>query len=367
MAHEISITGGKAEMAFVGMTPWHGLGQRVTRDASIETWQREAGMEWDAKLGQVRYTPDAGSVDANGVRDFPGQSVIYRGDTGAPLAVVSDGYKIVQPKEVLEFFRDLTEQGGWHIHTAGVLRGGRKLWALASNHTEGEVVPGDRVRGNLLLATSLDGSLATTVGMTAIRVVCANTLRVALSTAGLKGSSAEGADAAKEWHRTSHRSVFNADAAKRHIGVARESFEMFMERARVLADSPIAVGEAREVLRSLFGQPAKIEAAPVKTSGFTMDGSEFKQLLARPAGALAPAATTKERENRNVVRVLELFGGAGRGATHQGSEGTKWGLLNAVTEFVDHERGRSSDVRLDNAWFGEGANLKADALKLLTA
>jgi phage/plasmid-like protein (TIGR03299 family) len=348
MAHEISIrANGHAEMAFVGTTPWHGLGQRVTEGAPLEVWAQQAGMDWKALEAPVTFQ----RADDQGTGTVADKKVLYRSDTGAPLSVVGDGYHVVQPREVLEFFRDLTEANEWHIHTAGVLRGGRKLWALARNHTEGEVQPGDKVRGNLLLATSLDGSMKTIAAMTAVRVVCANTLRLALADT-------------KDMHATSHRSEFDAGAAKRAIGVARESFATFMEQARKMADTPVHIEEARAILRELFGKPVILKAAPAKVSGGSIDGSDFAQLLARPATL---AGEERTREQRSVARALELFNGEARGSEHASAHGTRWGLFNAVTEHIDHERGRTSDNRLDAAWFGDGHDVKAQALKLLTA
>jgi phage/plasmid-like protein (TIGR03299 family) len=353
MAHGIATrSNGTAAMAYVGQTPWHGLGQKVTEGAAVETWIQEAGFDWKAVMTPVLYA--LGATEGFGdpavtYRRAAGQSVICRSDTQESLAVVGDDYKIVQPREVLEFFRDLTEAGGWHIHTAGVLRGGRKLWALARNHTEGYVGNGkDKVRGNLLMATSLDGSMRTHCGMTAIRVVCANTVRAALSADG------------HQMVKVSHRSTFDADAVKAELGVARESFDQFMARARKLAESTIGQDEARDVLRTLFGKPTQLEAAPVKTTGGTIDGSEFKQLLARPV-----KATPAVRENRNVTAALELFNGAGMGADMETAAGTAWGLLNAVTQHVDHAMGRGPNTRLDSAWFGRGADMKTEAMEIL--
>lgn len=352
MAHELATTrDGRTAMAFVGDTPWHKLGQRVTKGAPIATWIQEAGFDWEAIKTPVMYQP-VPTLDATPIRSVSGQSVIYRSDTLESLSVVGDDYRIVQPREIMEFFRDLTETGGWHIHTAGIIRGGRKLWALASNHTEGEVVNGDRVRGNLLLATSMDGTMRTHCGMTAIRVVCANTIRAAID--------ADGADMIK----VSHRSHFNADKVKDQLGLARESFAQFMDRARALAASPVGQQEATEILRELFGKPVALEAAPVTTAGGTVDGSEFQQLLSRNVSKPAEV-----KEHRTVTKVLELFNGAGRGADHPGVKGTAWGLLNAVTEHVDHFSGRGDNpnVRLDSAWFGKGAEVKQSALQLLLA
>ena len=204
MAHELSLRdNGSAEMAFVGSTPWHGLGQSVTKGASIGVWAKEAGLDWTALEAPVVF--DAGGS----LQRFDGSKVIYRSDTGLPLATVGSRYEIVQPSAMLEFFRDMTEQGGWHIHTAGVLREGRKLWAMASNDQFSQVGKKDSIGQNLLLATSLDGSMKTVAALTAVRVVCANTLALALGTG--TGDRVE----------VSHRSVFDPRGIKRTLGVAR--------------------------------------------------------------------------------------------------------------------------------------------------
>jgi len=338
MAHELyTARDGKTAMAFVGETPWHGLGQRLTRDADLDTWKREAGFEWQAKLAPVLFTPDL-----PGARHMTmdGRCVIYRDDTHAPLAVVGDGYKPVQPAEVLEFFRPLTEEQGYHIHTAGVLRGGQKLWAMASNHTEGEVVPGDRVRSNLLFATSMDGSMRTHCGLTAVRVVCANTLGAALTEDG------------KSMVKISHRSTFDAEAVRQALGLARSTFEAFMAQARKLAEVRVPQGTAVDVCRELFGQPRLAKPTTAReTAGF----DRFMSKIATPTTI----------EHRTTQKVLALFNGAGRGANHPGVAGTAWGLLNAITEQIDHHAGRTADTRLDSAWFGQGNDMKQQALEAL--
>lgn len=353
MAHELSLrTDGSAEMAYVGELPWHGLGKSVTKGASIGVWQKEAGMAWDAKESRVFYEHPVeakltGKDNGNKLDIVESHKVIYRGDTGAALGVVGTKYNVVQPKEVLEFFRDLTEGGGWHIHTAGVLRGGRKLWAMASNDQSSAIgtkkgTKGiDWVRHNLLLATSLDGSMKTIARPTAVRVVCANTLGLALSEAG-------------QAVQISHRSIFDAQAVKRALGVARESFDVFMEQAREMSETPIELDEALDVLRKVFGAPAPI-AKPVSLA-WMGDLSKLADNIA------AEDQEDDTKESRVTSRVLELFAGAGMGADMRGSKGTRWGLFNAVTQHIDHEMGRSDDTRLDSAWFGRGDSFKQAAL-----
>ena len=385
MAHLIAKTAnGRDAMAFVGETPWHGLGQRLTLGATLEQWRTEAGLDWQAQTAPVEFVRSDGSRVTMG-----GKQVIYRSDTGAALSVMGDGYQIVQPGQCLEFFRELTESQGWHLNTAGVLKGGALFWAMASRDGNmREVVAGDRVKGNLLFATSLDGSTSTVVGFTTVRVVCANTLGQAL-----RGRTS-GARAGRGAARVSHRSIFDADAVKAQIGLADDAFSRMMGDFKALAAKGCTLEQAREILRGVFGQPviakrgaadearAVIEAAKrgesvradeVKTAGDTLaallnaphvvkdhnDGAQARDELARLL------AKGDAREQRSVARCLELFAGAGRGASHPGVAGTSWGLLNAVTEHIDHEQGRAGDTRLTSAWFGRGADFKQDTLRAL--
>ena len=134
MTAEISMRAGVAEMAYRGETPWHGLGQRLTDDAGIDTWTREAGMDWKIKRAVVRYaTAHKSDLPADQFfRSMPDRVVLFRDDNLHPLGVVSDTYKVVQPTQVMEFFRDLVENEGFRMETAGCLFDGRKFWALAT-------------------------------------------------------------------------------------------------------------------------------------------------------------------------------------------------------------------------------------------
>jgi phage/plasmid-like protein (TIGR03299 family) len=176
MAHFID------SMAYVGQTPWHGLGNQLTEKQPIEVWAHEAGMDWQIKESPVRYSADHWS-GSEMLGTFSDQKVLYRSDTLEAMSVVSQRYKVVQPHDILEFYRDLTEQCGYELETAGVLKGGRKLWALARTG-QSLSIKGDITNGYVLLATACDGTLATTAQLTSVRVVCNNTLAVALGQAG---------------------------------------------------------------------------------------------------------------------------------------------------------------------------------------
>ena len=167
-------------MAYAGATPWHGLGNNLPQKQPIEVWQREAGMDWQIKESPVRFMADSiGTLGS--IHSFDEQKVLYRSDTKEALSVVSQRYQVVQPKEVLEFYRDLTQVAGYELETAGVLKGGKKFWALARTGQSSALKGNDLVQGYLLLATSCDGTLATTATPTTVRVVCNNTLSIAVN------------------------------------------------------------------------------------------------------------------------------------------------------------------------------------------
>lgn len=138
-------------MTYSGAEPWHGLGNKLAPKQPLEVWKRAAGMDWTIEEAEVRFVA-AGNRNLGSIHAFPEQKVLYGPDTKAPLSVVSARYQVVQPEEILEFYRDLTEIGGFQLETAGVLRQGRKLWALARTGQSGMLKGKDEVNGYLLLA-----------------------------------------------------------------------------------------------------------------------------------------------------------------------------------------------------------------------
>lgn len=304
-------------MAFINATPWHGLGNQLSTNQSIEVWAQQSGINFEIKETPVRFmTESVGSLGA--IMSFPEQKVLYRSDTKAALSVVSNRYQVVQPKEILEFYRDLTEISGYQLETAGVLKGGRKVWALAKTNQSSTLKGNDTINGYILLATACDGSLATTAQFTSVRVVCNNTLTIAL---------ANGNGAVKVPHNTS----FDPQAVKQKLGISVSSFDSFMYQMKMLSERKVKNHEAMNYFLRVFNDQSN------------------------------PSATLINK--RAMVKVQALFEGNGKGADLASSKGTAFGLLNAMTEYVDHaRRARSVDHRLESAWFGAGATLKQKAL-----
>jgi phage/plasmid-like protein (TIGR03299 family) len=330
MADEISIrANGSAEMAYTGAVGWHGLGNHLAAGAAIEEWIAAAGFDWSILRSRVRYAVDGISADDPASwASVDDRVVLFRSDTAAPLGVVSDDYQVVQPLEVMEFFRELTERMGMTMETAGCLFGGRRFWALAATGESAAIAdPADRLKGYILLSTSADGSLATEARYTTVRVVCHNTL-----------SLARGKDKASV--RVAHRSVFDPAAAKSGLGLLTEGsrFDDAMNDFRRMAETKIEDAEVINHTGRIF-VPGWSDMSPAERAANIKRATSPVQAVARLA-----------------------LDGTAQGAGLAGTDGTVWGWLNAVTEYVDHSaRAKNQDNRLNSAFFGTGAAIKTAA------
>jgi phage/plasmid-like protein (TIGR03299 family) len=321
MAHEIDMSNKRANIAFVGEVPWHGLGQPLTAGAPIEVWKKEAGMDH-----RIIHTPAMFEVGGQ-MHEFEGKRTLYRSDTKAPLSIVSDSYKIVQPGEILEFFRDLVGVSGMELETAGCLFGGTRYWALANTKHEEDVIKNDRVKGMLLLTTSCDGTLATTAKFTSVRVVCNNTLRVAMHHEN---------DSMKDRPtiKVGHNSVFDPNKIKDALGLIDHGWSSFITDIRKMAHTKMTDAGAKKFFANIMLNAEQLE--------------EFKKEEAIHA-----------RVQAKLDKMFNMYKGEGMGADMV--TGTVWGALNTVTEFADHNIGKIADNMLWNSWFGFGENLKNKA------
>jgi len=333
MSHEISIrANGKAEMAYAGATPWHGLGNELTAGASIEEWQAAAGMDWRIMRAKVRFAVSHSSAsDPSTYGAMDDKVVLFRGDTKEGLGVVSDRFQVVQPAAVLEFFRDLTDAAGFTLNTAGILFGGKRFWALAEIGESASIADAaDKMKGYLLLSTSCDGTMATEARYTNVRVVCNNTL------GAVRGAAAK--------VRVTHRSTFNPNEVKRELGVdvAHERFAATMADMRRLANTRLV--DADSILQTA-------------------------ELVKPGASKLAREDLLKILDSKPVQRIGELaIDNRAIGNGMAGVRGTQWGWLNACTQYFDHEaRARSTENRLNSAWFGKGAEIKERAYEMAVA
>lgn len=318
MAHELDTTTGKAAIAYTAgsATPWHGLGQTVNQGATVEEWRKAGGLDWDAVRTEVIY---------NGMNDeyqlWTDKHVLYRSDTGKPLSVVSKDYQTVQPAHILGFFKELADKGDFQIETVGSLKEGRRIWALARVGENAKIMD-DHVAPYLMLATSYDGSMATIAQATAVRVVCSNTLNKVLRTTSGTNSVT-----------IPHSAVLKPDSVRQQLGIALDSWDEFMIKSNKLADRKITDTEMDAFLLDLIEPPYGKTYTPGQV-----------------------------RNSKGYQRILGLFKGGQLGSGQDAINGTAWGLLQATSQYIDHEKGRIPDNRLDSAWFGPGAKFKAKAM-----
>jgi phage/plasmid-like protein (TIGR03299 family) len=301
-------------MAYVNDTPWHGLGNQLPQNQPIEVWQQAAGMDWEIKQTEVLFNAANENGNMLNLRSNKEATVLYRSDTNEALSVVSKRYKVVQPRDVLGFYRDLVSVSGFELETAGVLKGGKKLWALARTGDEIMLSGVDKVKAYLLLATSCDGSLATTAQFTSIRVVCNNTLQMAV------GDNLGAV-------RVPHSTLFDPVAVKQSLGLGITAWDEFSRSINAMANRHVNKFEAMNYLVNVLGDPS---------------------------------LPLQEQPNQKAIQAVHaLFVGAGKGSDMPSATNTAWGLVNGITEYVDtHRRARSQDYRLDSAWFGQGAQIK---------
>ena len=320
MSHELTTRkNGQVEFAYLerdGM-PWHGLGTAMQPGQSIDEWRQAAGMDWAIRRAKVRYPISPAHVhDASTYMEVPDSHVLLRSDTKDALGIVSDKYKVVQPAEILEFFKDILTTGGLELSAAGTIYGGKRFWATAKFGEAAPAAIGDKLRGFLLISTSADGSLATDVRRVTERVVCRNTLAIALT---------QGQASAV---RISHRSVFNPEEVKRYMGLNELVFDTFVQKLEALANTDLKLEQAENMAVSVIGgEQDKVRAS----AGFN--------------------------------KVMELFTKSGVGAKEDGVYGTAWGFVNAFTEYQDWwQPARSEEGRLVSAQWGKGAAIKQRAL-----
>lgn len=314
------ITVDRAAMAYKGTTPWHDLGQRLSSGRDVDQWRVEAGLDWTINKSPVFYA----TVDSDTQDIFKGKKVLVRSDTQAALSIVSDRYKVVQPYQVLEFFRDLVSDGNMELETAGALDGGKKIWALATTQKAyglgTRLETADIIKPYVMLVTSCDGTSSTHAYFTTVRVVCQNTLAMSVK------DRASGVT-------VRHSAVFSDYEVKKSLGLIDDVAETFMDDADTLASKAINDSKAVNYFAELYIKKDK-------------------------AGE-----TQNEKQLERVVNEIMGLYKNGPGAQLPTARGTAWGALNAVTRYVDHHaRSHSTNNRFRDAQFGKGADTKKQAL-----
>jgi phage/plasmid-like protein (TIGR03299 family) len=316
MAHELEIVNGEANMAYAGNVPWHGLGKKVPSDVSPEQMLKAANLDWAVEKRQMFFKTENGDKITD-------QYALVRSTDNKHLTTVSSQWNPVQNIEAFEFFNDFVLTGDMEMHTAGSLKGGRMVWAMAQIKESFELFGGDRVEGYLLFSNPHEFGRSIDIRFTPVRVVCNNTLTMALS-----------GDSTKNAVKINHRQRFDADEIKSVLGIAGERLQKYKQQAEFLGQKKFSKETITEYFNRVFPSMSKDEMKLSKTS-FPIS-----------------------RQANEAMEVLHTQPGANF------AEGSWWSGFNAVTYMTDHTLGRSRDSRLTSAWYGLNRAKKEKALEL---
>jgi phage/plasmid-like protein (TIGR03299 family) len=326
MAHEIDLTTGTAAVFVTGQPAWHGLGRCIESAATSADAIGLAGLDWAVHQWPVRaFDPDHNSTEAG----IPDTVANVRADTRAVLGVVGRRYRVFQNREAFDFMDALVGDRLAMYETAGSLHGGRRVWMLARIPKEYRAGPDDLIQPYVLLTNTHDGTQALRMIPTTVRVVCQNTLNLALGGAGTDGLS------------ISHhpRLEGRVAEARAKLGIIAARFDRFDEEMHAMLAKDLSVTEAGGYFRGLAGTDLPATSQRQKSGRARVLG----QLLAN------------FDNDRNSLP----------GVTH-----TAWGAYNAVSEWADHQRayrgGTPADKanrRLDSVWFGTSHQLKQAAYR----
>lgn len=323
MSAGLTENNGKVEMFYAGNdVPWHGLGTKLDNPATAEEALIAAGLNWGVKKEPV-YLASGMVVD--------GFYSNVRSDNGKPLGIVGERYEPLNNKDAFRLFDAIVGEKLAMYHTAGSLGVGERVWILAKLPGHIKVVGEDVIEKYLLLTNSHDGSSAVQMMFSPVRVVCQNTLNLALR------------DTSESSRRVRSKHTINIglrlDSFRERLGIISAQYSMFEEMSRKLATVQLT-SEAWQ--------------AYVKSTGLIPDTKKADGEMGTKAA--------------NIMEEVSAMFEKGRGNDLPGVRGTLWGGFNAIAEYVDYGRttrahsGKSpAEARANSLLFGSGAALKQAA------
>jgi phage/plasmid-like protein (TIGR03299 family) len=345
MAHNID------SMAYAREIPWHGLGTYVgDRSVTASEMVKAAGLDW----GVLKVQPTAGHVlgepDRLVAMDALDHVALMRSDTGAILGTAKRGYEVFGNVDLFAFLDSFAAEG-LKYETAGALFNGERVWALASlADSEVAVLRRDGSRdvlaSYLLCVAGHDGAHSVVLQPATTRVVCWNTLSAALREDQEMRFSCKHTASLPDKLARAREALIGATAHTRDL--AQLGTEL--DRQRMGAET-----FARFALSVVLDIDADSERDADEKIRAELDGA------------------TERMKARTENAVAALYGCFAAGIGNGGS--SRWDALNAVTEFIDHQRKRAAKGRqtaeqlsraAESAWYGTGAQRKARAVRMLT-
>jgi phage/plasmid-like protein (TIGR03299 family) len=307
MAHLLESQNGETAFASFREPAWHGLGEVFTEEVSTAEMLKKAKLNnWDVRLEDIEI-PNQFSSDKNYsfvVRDNP----FTKGNKDV-LGVVGERYVPLQNEDLFDFADNLLDNGGrWE--TAGSIKGGRVVFGALALERETVLDPNgvsDKINTYLLVNTSHDGSIAIQASITPVRVVCANTLNLALGNRGRGGS-------VKQSFKIRH-----TQTAQGKVAVAREALGLanaYMDEFDKMASAMIET----EITKAQFDQIVNL--------AYPMPKDDAKKV-----------SITKHANKIDLINDIYV------GDFNNTISGTAWGALNALTERLDwHRAGRKGQT-----------------------
>ena len=302
-------------MAYAGEVPWHGLGVPVSNDLTPRQMMAKAGVDW--KVQEVETF-----IEYNGKKQSTGSKCLVRETDGKILTTVGGDWNPLQNEDAFDFFNDYVMAGDMEMHTAGSLKDGQMVWALAKVKDSFELFGGDQVDSYFLFSNPHQYGKAIDVRFTPIRVVCNNTLTFALDTKVEKSV------------KIGHRTTFDPSQVKTALGLATEKMQTYKEVAEFLGKKRFTADSYIEYLNQVFPRTADKK---VQGKALSVD--------------------TLSRNAKLAYDNLEQQPGA------KYAEGSWWQAFNSVTFITDHVQGRNNDNRLYSSWFGGNEIRKRQAIQ----
>lgn len=322
MPADIAEVNGKPMMAYQDKMPWHRIGEQMAATADVPTALKAANLDWNVELKPLFYRHVFDGVDKR-VKVKTRRAVVRDVD-GALIATVGSDYVPFQNADAFNVLQPACEQFGVTIETAGALGKGDRVWMLAKLPTPTEPIPGDKIDGYFLVLTGHNGWTSYTARPTPVRVVCANTLAVAL-------------------HGTANQAIINM----RHTTTNAERFE-----------------QVTGLVTDLMAMLKQTNESFAKLAARKMTKDETVAYISEVLGINANSNPIAERRRDTIIELSQT----GKGVNF--APNTAWTAFNAVTEYVDHVRPAEakalSTIAAANqsALFGANAKLKQRALVL---
>ncbi len=322
-------------MFYYGETPWHRKGSHLQSPANAEDALREGELDWEVELIPLQTVEKPPSPVSRRM------AVVRKdrepGDPSRVLGIVHPGFRPLQNRNGLCLFDALIGHGRRVYHTGGYLGNGEVVWLLARLPTEIRVRGSDVVEPYMLFTNSHDGTIAIDFRLTTVRVVCQNTLSLALADPKTKLIF-------KRAHQGSYQAL--QAEAEQFFQFSLKATSALGNQFRVMSDVPLHVDEFQAFLERLFPLPPRLTSP---------QADERRQRLRE-------ARVRKIEVTHAAIR--EVFtAGIGNGFSVPPAEETLWGALNAITAFVDHRQTVDGD-RYAHSLFGSGAALKQKAYTL---